>query len=90
MDNAQWPDRDRVEEYINNNPGLVSDLLAAHLDQRGVDALNARMFPPPSPYQKEVALLKTRKLLMQNGYGPESALVTLVEAELATVSIEIL
>lgn len=85
MATAIWTDQERVEEYLNNNPKLASELLTRALNQTQLDALYATMFPPATPERKGLALEKARRVLLRNGYANTTALVQTIDAELAAI-----
>lgn len=86
MTRAQWPDRDRVEQYVANHPDIATNFLAEHLKQMDLDALFQRMFPPPTDHQKRLALRQARQILTRADFSSQSHTVRSIDTELANLA----
>ncbi len=81
-----WPDRERVVEYVHNNPGLLMDALDGILSQEQAGQMYAALFPPRTDTQKVAALKAIRRELRHSDYAEHEVPLAWIESELATLT----
>lgn len=84
QESALFKDRGRVAAFLDSQPERAIDYLQAILTPEQAEALEARMFPPPTPERFEAEMKDVRRQLKELGLADDDAVIQAVDARIAT------